>query len=239
MSKDTKHYFNPHHQTGWNASRDESTWHFDTSIDESQLNTDYAKTNFVKFAGDWQNEIDNAVFDREPPMDLTEFLTVGSVQESLELNIDYKSMLSTRSIVTENSGHPKLWKMICELGIEDPFAMIYKQKPGQINWLHLDRICCHDTIDRKGINSYDVSLDNDLVRVLIALEDWQWGHFAQVGNHMWHQWKAGDILWFRWQDIPHATANAGHLDRHFLKVTGRTSDKFKSLLDSNGTVINI
>jgi hypothetical protein len=239
MSKDTKHFFNQKHQTGWNASREQSRWHFDTTIDESRPANDLLRKNFVKFKGDWQPEIDNAVFDREPPMDLTEFLTVGSVQESLELNVDYKSNLSTRSIVKADSGHPKLWKIIKELGIEDPFAMIYKQKPGQINWLHLDRVCCHDTIDRSGIDSYELEQDNDLVRVLVALEDWQWGHFAQMGNHLWHQWSAGDIVWFDWQNLPHCTANAGHLDRHFLKITGRTSNRFKELLKQQDKIIKI
>lgn len=237
--KDTKHFFNPNHQTGWNASRKESTWHFDPTLDETTPDPHYVRLNFVQFKGDWQNEIDTADFNRDPPSDLTEFLTLGSVQESLELGVSYKGMLSARSIVTENSGHPKLWKLIQELGIEEPYAMIYKQKPGQINWLHMDRVCCHDSIDRSGINSYDMSQDGDLVRVLVALEDWKWGHFATMGNYNWTQWKAGDIVWFRWQDVPHATANAGHFDRHFLKITGKTSERFQSLLDSNGTIIEI
>ena len=239
MSKDTKHYFNPNHQTGWNACRDQSTWHFDPVVDESAPDPKMLRKNFVQFKGDWQADLDDAKFDREPPFDLSEFLTRGCVQESMELNLDYKKNISTRSIVTEHSGHPKLWQIVKELGISEPYAMIYKQRPGQINWLHIDNVCCHDTIDRSDVDSYDLEQDKDLVRVLVALEDWQWGHFAQMGNYLWHQWRAGDIVWFDWQNLPHCTANAGHLDRHFLKITGRMTDKFANLLNQDSKIINI
>ena len=52
------------------------------------------------------------------------------------------------------------------------------------------------------------------MRFFIALEDWKWGHFFQVGNFNWHQWKAGDTLWYDWRHMPHSTANAGQKPRY-------------------------
>ena len=56
------------------------------------------------------------------------------------------------------------------------------------------------------------------------------GQIIQFGNVMYSKWKAGDVAYFRWQDIPHGTANFGHHDRSLILVTGVTTPKFEKLL---------
>jgi hypothetical protein len=46
-------------------------------------------------------------------------------------------------------------------------------------------------------------------------------------------------MWFKWQDMPHATANSGHRSRPMLKITGKTTPEFEALLKENGKVFNI
>ena len=60
-----------------------------------------------------------------------------------------------------------------------------------------------------------------------------------MGNFHWTQWKAGDVIWFRWQDMPHASANAGHFPRPMLKITGKSTPKFEELLNGEGKIVNI
>jgi len=60
-----------------------------------------------------------------------------------------------------------------------------------------------------------------------------------MGNHHWVQWKAGDVMWFRWQDLPHASANCGHMNRPFLKITGKKTKQFEDLLGERNKIINV
>jgi len=53
------------------------------------------------------------------------------------------------------------------------------------------------------------------------------------------QWKAGDVMWFRWQDLPHASANCGHMNRPFLKITGKKTKQFEDLLGERNKIINV
>jgi hypothetical protein len=59
-----------------------------------------------------------------------------------------------------------------------------------------------------------------VVRYFIQLTDWQQGHFWSYGNYSWTAWRAGDVSTFDWINVPHATANAGHVPRATLQITG-------------------
>ena len=84
-----------------------------------------------------------------------------------------------------------------------------------------------------------VTSDQESIRVFVALKDWSWGQYLMMGNYHWMQWKAGDVMWFRWQDLPHASANCGHMHRPFLKITGKRTEAFEELLQKNDHLINV
>ena len=60
-------------------------------------------------------------------------------------------------------------------------------------------------------NLHDIAPDNPwrIVKIIVHLSDWEQGHFANYGNYMHYQWKAGDVYTYDWQNIPYSFANAG------------------------------
>ena len=82
--------------------------------------------------------------------------------------------------------------------------------------------------------------EDKLVRVFIMLADWCPGQIILMGNEHIVKWKKGDVIYFRWQDVPHGTCNFGHDDRPMMFITGELTDKFQKLLDSKEKqIINI
>jgi len=61
-------------------------------------------------------------------------------------------------------------------------------------------------------------------RVQVMLEDWVWGHVWTMGNSYWSQWRAGEIMNFKWWETPHGTANFGYSNRYSLQITGIATD---------------
>lgn len=60
-------------------------------------------------------------------------------------------------------------------------------------------------------------------RLFLALTDWQYGQVFGFGSKIWSGWKAGDVLWFDWQNLPHYTANTGISNRAIVRITGLSS----------------
>ena len=69
-----------------------------------------------------------------------------------------------------------------------------------------------------------------VLRVFIALNDWQPGQFWEYGNFVHRNWKAGDVTTFDWRNVPHSTANAGFHPRATLQITGVMTDKTDAYL---------
>ena len=103
--------------------------------------------------------------------------------------------------------------------LEDMMCRIHVQHPGQVWNLHLDKLekWCPENPDR-------------VIRIMIQLTDWEQGHFWNYGNYIFSHWKAGDITSFDWQNVPHATANAGHTPRVTFQITGIETQKTKLFL---------
>ena len=56
-------------------------------------------------------------------------------------------------------------------------------------------------------------------RVLVMLEDWKPGHYLEIADVGYVNWKAGD--WFKWEGTtPHAASNIGVDTRYTLQITG-------------------
>ena len=61
---------------------------------------------------------------------------------------------------------------------------------------------------------------NDVYRAIVALEDWQSGHYFEIDNQIIHDYKRGDyILWS--SDVAHSAANLGINTRYTLQITGQ------------------
>ena len=77
MAKDTKHYFKSG-ETLWNHRRDTSDWHFDPTVKGEPNNL--VNTEFLKFRGDWSEELKNTKYAEKAPLDIKNYLVRLGVQ---------------------------------------------------------------------------------------------------------------------------------------------------------------
>ena len=121
---------------------------------------------------------------------------------------------------------PKAQKLAEDLfGIYDYELKLHTQVTGQLLHLHMDNFAAR--LDRK--NSFqEMDYDKDATKIrrfVVFLSDWQQGQVWVQGTATWTHWKAGDIISWDWQDIPHGTVNLGWDKRYILQFTGRTTQK--------------
>jgi hypothetical protein len=86
---------------------------------------------------------------------------------------------------------------------------IHVQKPGEVWNLHLDKL-----------EKWNPTNPDSVIRIQVALTDWQPGQFWSYGNYQHSMWKVGEVTTFDWQNLPHSTANASHYPRVTLQITG-------------------
>lgn len=121
--------------------------------------------------------------------------------------------------------HKKYQPIIDCLGLGNTRTFIHVQHPGQMHVIHMDTVYGGGHWDYLGKDR-----NKKVCRVMIYLDDWKPGQVVLMGSEHFYKWKKGDVLWFKWQDIPHGTVNFGHHDRPLLFVTGEITEKFKKLL---------
>jgi hypothetical protein len=225
--KDELHWFNT--PTSWNERRKRSSYHWDNKVDDSE--SPMIWLNKVSLKGDWSHELENAVYDQTTQTNLSKLLERNSVQESLSLGLNPR--LKSYRCFTTASDQPLIHSMMEHLGIKSTHVKIHKQLPGDFNLLHMDTMSQDISHQTNTDADYDLIDDEsvDTVRVVIALNDWQWGHFFQLGNTMWHKWDAGDLVYWDWKNLPHSTANAGHIPRYAGIITGKPTAKFWELMN--------
>ena len=235
--QDKKHWFNK--PCSWDNSRKLSNYHFDKSINDS-LNPDIV-VDQIRFIGDWSNEIklDQFKSGYNPETATTDldnnFIARRWIQEMILLGQNPAERHNKRIKVSRET-HPKIFKMPELLGIEGKIN-IHCQLTGDINYLHIDT---YDVKNSTNSNAdYDLMIQQhpNTIRLMIHLTDWEWGHFVQFGNYIWSGWKAGSVGYWSWKDIPHATANAGHLPRIVGIVHGKATPKFYDMLRNDDPII--
>jgi len=114
-------------------------------------------------------------------------------------------------------------------GLEQTKLRFHTQHTGQVFNYHIDGLSSWCV--NKNSAWPDIPKDR-LIRFIVMLDDWQPGQFYIYGNCMYDRWKAGEIHWFDWQNIPHATANASHHARHTLQISGVRTELTDRLLSS-------
>lgn len=109
------------------------------------------------------------------------------------------------------------------LPLDDCYGKLHVQNPGEVWPMHFDN---YNAFRRDSDLSWE---DPGVRRLLIAMGDWRWGQMIELGNSMWTQWRAGDVLYFDWL-VPHGSANCGIYPRTTLVVTGRVTNELRDWL---------
>lgn len=130
-------------------------------------------------------------------------------------------------IVTEEC--PILYSMADKVGLVDGQTNLQTQHTGMMLHLHIDTLTGLRK-ERKDTASSRAT-DHEWGRCFVMLEDWMPGHIIQFGNTYFPPWRAGDVIWFDWANIPHSTVNTGPWPRNILKITGKVTDKYKELIN--------
>tara|TARA_B110000503_G_scaffold84323_1_gene128415 strand:+ start:4330 stop:4824 length:495 start_codon:yes stop_codon:yes gene_type:complete len=101
-----------------------------------------------------------------------------------------------------------------DLGLINCGFTFYKMQTGIIMPKHVDHFETYcDIFDTKR---------TDVIRTIVALEDWKSGHYFEIENEIIHNYSKGDyIMWDA--DTPHSAANIGIDDRYTLQITGKKS----------------
>jgi len=208
-------------QSSWELTKQRSAYHFDNfKFDPDQDKVTYLG-NVDPF---WQDELANIIQLAKPKTWRTrgkegnerpanEYEEEDYDLEQFGYGKDYViSDLSWK--VPETFNKVALW-----FGMDNCKMRLHVQRPGQVWNLHLDKL-----------EKWNLEDPARVMRVMIALNDWEPGHFWSYGNHVHTAWRAGDVTTFDWQNLPHSTANAGHGPRITLQITGVVTDKTRDFL---------
>lgn len=200
-------------KSNWEITRARSKYHFDNSIIDPRWDT----VLLVKqIENTWADELQSAI-DASYPVT---WRTRGRINDPLqrkseeydqeEYDLDRIGM--PRDSVVSNLNYeltPELRKIAESFDLDRAMARLHVQRPGQVWNLHLDKLEKWMPEDPSSVERY-----------FVQLTDWQPGHFWNFGNYVWQNWRAGDVVTFDWQNVPHSTANAGLTPRVTLQVTG-------------------
>ena len=112
--------------------------------------------------------------------------------------------------------NPELFSKFIKLSrLGNATSSIIKQYPGNTIPWHFDT---HVTFKNK-IKKNKLLKNKKIIRYMVFLTDWDWGHYFCVGNNVIHQWKEGDII--TWNPIiHHCGSNAGMTPKITLNITG-------------------
>tara|TARA_Y100001937_G_C7108628_1_gene326330 strand:- start:544 stop:1215 length:672 start_codon:yes stop_codon:yes gene_type:complete len=104
--------------------------------------------------------------------------------------------------------------------------LMHVQRPGQMHMWHVDPVYGNGIWDADG----EEWKQKNLVRFFVMLDDWRPGQIIMMGSQTL-RWRKGDVIYFRWQDVPHGTANFGHYARPMLQLTGERTPELNEMLE--------
>jgi hypothetical protein len=124
-----------------------------------------------------------------------------------------------------------------QIGLDQGLARFHLQFPGEVTAWHTDIFSpAHEfLIGSEDVSDQNVGLDRKIRRIIIALEDWDWGHILVFGKTPWINWNAGDVIFWDY-GVPHGAANMGYKPRISVSITGVLTDKFVELCTNARTI---
>tara|TARA_B100000686_G_C16773582_1_gene966900 strand:- start:1834 stop:2484 length:651 start_codon:yes stop_codon:yes gene_type:complete len=204
--------------SNWEAGKQQSNYHFNWN---SKPLAGYDYRWLARFKGDWSRELADVVKQAKHKTWATRGKKYHPDHAQLESELEdlrRAGMDEDTVIFRKHFEFQGVFKsMLDSLGLENTKQAFHIQYPGEMLNLHIDK-------------QHEMNKDTSQVaRFFIFLEDWKPGHFFQMGTSFL-KWQKGDLVWFDWPNIPHASANAGWEPRCLIQVTGTITDVTKQLL---------
>lgn len=120
-----------------------------------------------------------------------------------------------------------------QIGLKASVSRYHVQFPGEVTVWHTDIYSpAHEFLaDMDNIPDEQIGHDRNIRRIIIALEDWNWGHLLIFGKTPWINWDAGDVIYWEY-GVPHGGANMGFKPRISVSITGLVSAQFLKQCDA-------
>ena len=219
----------------WKWNKENFDWHFDPSSKE--VDVQYVGR-FVK--EDLADVVANTAsqFTSDDAYDEVSFKGKPYNDEAAEIMEGYHNDLTRAGFTSHNTGGnqrrndlPEEFHKMAELsGLKDPQIMFLEQPPGRsIPWHR-------DSYNNYRRNFAKVGDDAEVIRYLVQLNDWNWGHYVLIGNTPIDQYRIGDIHCWR-EGVYHATGNVGYWPRYCLTITGQVTADSLHLKDPQSVSI--
>jgi hypothetical protein len=192
-------------------------WHFDALKKNSK---DFI---FIKNIKHDYKKLNKEIEKIEKKSDIKSVVQDDNKFKNLRLNKRIKafrdwgySESQTKFTQLFSSDHPNLFKQFLNISkLSNPTASIIKQYPGNILPWHYDTHVTFNNMIKKANNLKN----KKVIRYMVFLKDWDWGHYFGIGNNVIHQWKAGDMITWK-PHMHHCGSNAGMSPKITLNITG-------------------
>lgn len=211
-------------KSSWESTVQKSRYHFDRNRIDPRYDTVVGLGYIDPEA--WRDDIDSVIADSQsttwasrgyktkdaaiPAPDLEaehyDLVRVGADPDMIISNMTWALPTSLKAIADNFS-------------LQNSMNRIHVQLPGQVWNRHIDKL-----------EKFSPNNSKDVMRIMIQLTDWQPGQFWEFGNFNYRNWRAGDVITFDWENVPHCTANAGHHPRVTLQLTGIATDATRRFL---------
>jgi hypothetical protein len=207
-------------QSSWEITKQRSTYHFDNFRFDPDQDKVTSLGSLVPF---WQAELDHIVQLAQPKTWRTRGRGADRPAEEYDqedYDLEQFGYGKDHVVADLTWDVPAIFeKLVLWFGMDNCKMRLHVQQPGQVWNLHLDKL-----------EKWNPDDPSKVMRVMVALNDWEPGHFFSYGNYVHAGWRAGDVHTFDWQNIPHSTANAGHGPRITLQITGVVTDRTREFL---------
>lgn len=210
--------------SSWEQTKKRSKYHFDNKKYDSKFDT-IIRLGHIR--PNWLHQIDEIVANSKAVTWRTRSDPSKPIRTEDELISEEYDLVNTGygkdyKITNLNWDIPDNLKEIANrFALDNSMIRIHVQHPGQVWNLHLDKL-----------EKFCPKNPNKVIRIMIHLTDWEQGHFFSYGNYTFSGWKAGDVVTFDWQNVPHSTANAGHKPRITLQLTGIITEKTRLYIEN-------
>jgi hypothetical protein len=212
-------------QSNWEITKQRSQYHFNNTKMDPRWDT---VQQLGRIEPSWHEELSDAMAAAHPVTwrtrgrDNDPLKRASEEYDQEDYDLEQQGYGQDHIVTDLNYNLAPVFQQIADqFALDKSMARIHVQRPGQTWNLHLDKL-------EKWMPADPVQV----VRYFVQLTDWQQGHFWSYGNYNWSGWQAGDVSTFDWVNVPHATANAGHVPRVTLQITGIKTASTTEFLNS-------
>jgi hypothetical protein len=156
----------------------------------------------------WDNEYKNLNYINEPfndELSRSQWTTQGYPDRFTGDMCDMRS--------AQPSWNQRFVDIFSAMGWQDIGTSYYRMNTGTV-------LPTHGDLYVKYIKLYNLQgQEHRIRRVVVFLEDWASGHYAEYMNEPLTKWSAGTVIEWSY-DTPHMAANIGLTPRYTLQITG-------------------